>query len=115
MKEIPDSILAAYVAAAVKMHGSAGADIEDTVDHPDSGEMLGKTATGDAWRLADGWGEWYFCDPPKGDAIYVCSKMPDVMAVDIAPKYKSMIKYKELGMGDTAWDAAVLAALGEKK
>lgn len=109
---IPDSVVAAYVAAAVRMHGSAGADIGDAVEGPDRGEMIGKTDAGDVWRIADGWGTFYILDPPRGDAVYVCSKLEDVMAVDAAEQFQGKIDVMHLGMGDAKWDAAVLAALG---
>ncbi len=109
---IPDSVVVAYVVAAVKMHGSAGADIGDEVRGPDSGERIGRTPAGDAWRVADGWGTFYILDPPRGEAIYICSKLEDVMAVDVSPQFKAVVDYRELGMGDAKWDAAVLAALG---
>jgi len=110
VKEVPDSVVAAYVAVAVRMHG--GADVGDEVEGPDSGEEI---AAG-VWRVRDGWGAYYFRDPPRGEAAYVCSKMEDVLVVDVAEKFKSIIdreKIKGLRMGDAAWDAAVLAALGE--
>lgn len=108
VKDIPDSVVAAYVAVAVKMHGSAGADIGDVVEGPDSGEEV---ALG-VWRVKDGWGEYYFLDPPRGEAVYVCCKMPDVMAVDVAEKFRGKIDAKHIGMSDKAWDSAVLTALG---
>jgi len=107
----PDSVVAAYVAVAVKMHGEAGADIDDTVSGPDDAEQIGVSERGDVWRLTDGWGEYYFYDPPRGPAVYVCCKMPDVMAVDVAKEFSDKIKVKELAMTDKAWDDAVLAAL----
>jgi hypothetical protein len=112
--KIPDSVVAAYIAVAVERHGAAGADIDDEVQGPDSGELIGRTARGDCWRVKDGWGTYYLVDPPRGDAIYVCSKMEDVMAVDAARDFRSKIDIMRLGMGDVKWDAAVLAALGEK-
>jgi len=111
---IPDSVLAAYVSTAVRMHGSAGKDIGDEVDHPDKGEQVGQYPGGQIWRVADGWGEYYFADPKSGEAKFVACKMPDVMAVDVAAEFSDKIKHKEIGMGDAAWDRAVVEALGGK-
>lgn len=111
MKEIPDSVVVAYVAVAVRMHGDAGADIGDAVTGPDEGEEF---ALG-VWRVKDGWGTYYFQDPPRGAAVYLCCKMEDVMAYDVAENIRGKItkeRVKALGMGDEAWDAAVLSALG---
>ena len=105
---VPDSVVAVYVENVARLRGD---DAE--VKGPDSGEMVGRAGGGDVWRLADGWGEVYVLDPPRGDAVYVCSKMPDVMVADVAEKFRSTIDGKSLGMGDKTWDAAVLAALGE--
>lgn len=118
-KKVPplsDSLLEAYREHAGRMHGSAGEEIGDEVDRPTGAEMVGETGDARVWRIEDGWGEFYFADPKKsGDAAeFVACKMPDVMAMDVAPKYEKMIEYKELGMGDEAWDAAVLAAVGGK-
>ena len=51
---------------------------------------------------------------------FIACKLEDVMAVDYAEKYKSKIEAAlkrasggKVGMGDAAWDAAVMAAVGE--
>jgi hypothetical protein len=111
---IPDSVLAAYVATAVRMHGSAGKDIGDKVTRPDGGEQIGEYPGGEVWRVADGWGEYYFADPKSGEAKFVACKMPDVMAYDLAAEFRDKIQHKDIGMGDVAWDRAVVDAVGGK-
>lgn len=62
--KISDSVLAAYVSTAVRMHGSAGKDIGDEVTAPDEGVVIGKCDRGTIWRLKDGWGAYYFLELP---------------------------------------------------
>lgn len=105
---VPRAVQDAYVRVAERMHGSAGEDIGDDVTTPDSGVVIGSFDRTDVWRVKDAWGEYYVTAAGE----YVCSKMADIMAVDVAEKFRSKIDYKELGMGDVAWDRAVIDALG---
>jgi hypothetical protein len=120
---ISDSLLEAYREHAERMHGSTGDDVGDEVDRPDSWEMIGETGEGRIWRVEDGWGSFYFSDPKSsGDlATFIACKMEDVMAVDYAPKFRDKIENNlkkagggKIGMGDKAWDAAVMAAVSEE-
>lgn len=104
--DAPGGVLAAYAQAFTKAHPSA------VIEPPDKVERIGHPAGGDAWRAEDGWGEYYFFEPASGPVQYVAMKMPDVMAYDVAEKFRGKIDVKELGMGDAAWDAAVVRALG---
>jgi len=109
-EDAPGSVVSAYGAWYGRFHA------KDIVELPDDLSKVGATLKGDVWRVADGWGESYFLDPPRGEASWVCSKMPDVMAFDVADKYWAKIdrkRVKELGMGDKAWDAAVLELFEE--
>lgn len=105
----PDSVVQAYGAWYGEFHG------RDTVEVPDL-VKVGATPAGDVWRAADGWGESYFLDPPTGEATWVATKMPDVMAYDVAGKFHGKIdgkRARELGMSDAAWDSAVLSLFEE--
>ena len=104
-EDAPSSVISAYGGWYATFHA------KDVVELPDDISKVGTTPRGDVWRATDGWGESYFLDPPRGEASWVCSKMPDVMAHDVADKFKTIMdgkRIKGLGMGDKAWDAAVL-------
>jgi hypothetical protein len=119
----PDSILSAYTDVAERMHGSAGRDIGNEVGAPDSCEKIGTCPNGDVLRCNDGWGSYWFVDPPKGPAEYIATNMADVMAVDFKtkeigdkitahPDVAAGPGRKRMSMHYEAWDRAVVEALG---
>jgi hypothetical protein len=104
---IAPGLRAAYEARLGKLKMTPGDGGEVGADAVDG---LG---VGQLWRVADGWGEWYFLER-SGRYAFVAQKWPDVRAYHVTESLAAKFpkaKVHEMGMGDAAWDRELVRAL----